>query len=264
MTTHAQLIADARAAWPDIVVDEAAFVAALTEHAPTPEALAQLRAADMWLACAARAGHARAVRIVDGYLTRIAPSLKATGLAAHELDEVMQLLRTRLVVDDGDRRAKLASYAGRGPLEHWLRIVAVRWAREWRGANVRNAQLVETFTSAIAKQTTDDPDLALVREKYGALFREVLAVALAALDEEDCDLVRRVVGGVSPEELGTALGVHRTTALRRLEKARAVLRDGVKRELAKRLAIDRFAADSLMRLYDTGFELGLDSLLADA
>jgi RNA polymerase sigma-70 factor (ECF subfamily) len=264
MTSHAKLIADARTAWPSITVEEAVFLAAVEEHVSSPEALAQVRAPDLWLACAARAGHAQAVRIVDGYLDRIAPAVRATGLAPHELDEVMQLLRTRLFVDDGPLRAKLASYAGRGPLEHWLRIVAVRWAREWRGSQARRDQLVETFTSAIVQNSADDPDLVLIREKYGALFRDALAVALAALDDDDRELVRRVVAGTSPGELGTALGVHRTTALRRLDKARSVLRDGIKRELVQRLAIDRLAADSLLRLYDTGFELGLDSLLADA
>ena len=74
MTTTAKLITDAREAWPTIDVDEAVFLAAIAEHAASPDALAELRAADLWLACAARAGHVQAVRIVDGYLKTIAPA----------------------------------------------------------------------------------------------------------------------------------------------------------------------------------------------
>jgi DNA-directed RNA polymerase specialized sigma24 family protein len=113
-------------------------------------------------------------------------------------------------------------------------------------------------------RAADNPDLALVREKYGALFREALGVAIAALDPEDRELVRRVVEGVSPTNLGEAIGVHRTTAMRRFDRARLAIRDGLKRELVQRLEIDRIAADSLLRLYDTGFQLRLDEILEDA
>jgi DNA-directed RNA polymerase specialized sigma24 family protein len=104
----------------------------------------------------------------------------------------------------------------------------------------------------------------MVREKYGALFREALGVAIGALEAEDRELVRRVVEGVSPADLGEAIGVHRTTAMRRFDRARLAIRDRLKRELVARLAIDRIAADSLLRLYDTGFQLNLENLLEDA
>ena len=58
--------------------------------------------------------------------------------------------------------------------------------------------------------------------------------------------------------------MHRTTAMRRFDRARLAIRDGLKRELVHRLQIDRIAADSLLRLYDTGFQLRLEDLLEDA
>lgn len=262
----AELIAKAQAAWPAVVVPHdiffAAVVAGLAE--PTVLALEGVHGGDLWLACGALRGDVRAVQAIDKCLGRLGPALRAVGLAPHELDEVTQQLRTRLLVADGERHAKLARYAGRGPLEHWLRIVAVRHAREWRGSRARRDQLLETFTSAIQTRANDDPDLALVREKYGALFREILAVAIDALDAEDRELVRRIVEGASPADIGDAIGVHRTTAMRRVDRARLAIRDTLKRELVQRLAIDRRAADSLLRLYDTGFQLPLNALLADA
>lgn len=262
----AELVADAQAAWPAVAVPHDVFLAAVAAGLaePTILALEGVHGGDVWLACAALRGDVRAVQAIEQCLGRISPALRAVGLAPHELDEVMQQLRTHLLVADGERHAKLARYAGRGPLEHWLRIVAVRHAREWRGSRARRDQLLETFTSAVQARATDDPELALVREKYGALFREVLAVAIEALDAEDRELVRHVVEGGSPADLGEALGVHRTTAMRRVDRARLAIRDTLKRELVKRLAIDRSAADSLLRLYDTGFQLPLGALLVDA
>ena len=258
----AAFVATARAAWPELEVAATRLFAAVAAAlgAPTLAALEDLRAADLWLACAALGGDPRAIRVIDQHLARIAPLLRGVGLAAHELDDVVQQLRARLVLDDGDRRAKLASYAGRGPIEHWLRIVAVRYARDVRAAHERD-QLMETFSSAIHACATDDPELDHVRQRYGALFREALAAAIDALEPDDRDLIRRVAAGTSPAALGEALGVHRTTAIRRFERAQGALREGVRTQLVQRLAIDRFAADSVLRLYDSGFQLGLAAML---
>src|SRR5580693_185883 len=103
---RAAWIADARAAWPEIVVDEAAFAAQIAARlAPdaTPDQARAVHAADLWIAGACAAGDARALALFDErYIGPLGGVLRATGLDPDQIDEVRQELRRKLLVADGE------------------------------------------------------------------------------------------------------------------------------------------------------------------
>src|SRR5262249_22575106 len=121
-----QIVATARQEIPTVSLPDEAFARYLGERAPGGDTpwLAQLPAADLYLACACGRGDAAAVAVVEA---RYFPAVRAIvrgRLGAPTLaDEAMQRVREHLFVGD---RPHILDYAGRGALAKWLAITAVR------------------------------------------------------------------------------------------------------------------------------------------
>jgi len=99
-----QWLAEAHAAWPELALDEAAFVAdimsRLAPEVPIEQARA-IHAADLWIATACAAGDPVALaRFEERYMVTLGPILASTGLAPDEIDEVKQELRRKILVDN--------------------------------------------------------------------------------------------------------------------------------------------------------------------
>lgn len=134
----------------------------------------------------------------------------------------MQWTLEKLLVGVGDGTPpKLAQYTGRGPLLGWLRVIAVREAlqdrRKSRRERVRDdAAMLDGGPTSVAVE------IALLRERFGASFRESVHAAIRRLTPEQRTLLRfHTRDGLTIDQLAPMLGVHRATAARRLEKARA-------------------------------------------
>src|SRR5262249_35085524 len=133
-----EILAACRQAWPGLDVPEHAFVRHLAENLPEDGDLdgrmARMQCPDLYLACGRAA---RDPRVLAGLAGRIlnqpAPVLQRMGLAASQIDEVVQILRAKLLVGDARGRSPpIASYAGRGPLVGWVRTAARRTALSLR------------------------------------------------------------------------------------------------------------------------------------
>jgi RNA polymerase sigma-70 factor (ECF subfamily) len=256
----AALVEAARAALPGVDVPPADFarhVAARCAGADPRKAIEGLHAADLYLACACARGDARAIALLEErFLAEVPRFLAPMRLPVSAVDEVRQLVRERLLVGDPPR---IADYAGRGPLAGWLRVVALRLASDLRreGAGTKE-RADEPAIPAV------DPELLLVKRRYGEAFNQAFADAFAALDPEERNLFRLFyLDGLNLDRIAIVCQVSRATAGRRMLAARKRLLDGTLRLVGERLRVPPDELESLLGVVRSRLEISLPGLLAE-
>src|SRR5262249_12507693 len=149
-------------------VDEAAFARWIDERG----AAAALHGSDLYLACACASGDEQALAAFERrYIAEVPAFLARTGPSASLIGDVRQRLRERLFVAVDGKRTKICEYSGRGPLASWLRVVALRAAANLRRSD-RDHQPLDDESGPPSQLPQSDPELALMRTKYGAAFHE--------------------------------------------------------------------------------------------
>jgi RNA polymerase sigma-70 factor (ECF subfamily) len=254
------MLAEGRARWPDIEVDERVFARQVERHVAEGGALEDLVGADLFLTIACLEGNARAIETLDAELLVPAVARAATRYRDLERAELEQNVREHLLVARNADGPKLASYAGRGPLEGWLRIVAVRSAISMlRRQRTDSADVDE----ALADVLTDDVELAYVRAEHASDFKAAFHEALAALSEQDSAVLRLyVVDDLTIDDIGRLYGVHRATAARWVGRIRASLFEETRRRLAARLGLDEQEFESLVGVLLSRLEVSLTRVLS--
>jgi len=249
-------LAQASAAYPDLAVDHAGFAAhaaACRARGARPEHLA-----DLFLAWAAGRSDPAALRHLERL---IAPDVEAAARridrAPAFADEVRQALRVRLLVADGGG-ARIADYAGRGPLRGWIGVAALRVALNLkRAARPAQADLLADLVSGEA-----DPELRHMKGLYRAEFREALEAALAALPERDRAALRlSYVDGMKLAQLARLYRVHESTASRWVSQAAASVAEDARRRLTAKLALSPSSVDSVARMVLSNLELSIARIL---
>ncbi len=257
----ARLLASARAANPGVALDEGRYFAHLAARLPPDRpldaALAAVRTDDLYLAAACAQGLPVALAAFDrACLVPLAGSLARLAPPGADADDLAQLVRTRLLAPDARGHRRVADYAGVGSLRRWVRTAAVRLALN-AGRGVHE---VATDDRELAARLQDDRDgeLSFLKARYRPAFAEALRESLAALQASDQNLLRqRYIDGLSLEELGALAGVHRATALRRLERARQALLTDLRARILARLRLEPRELESLLRLVASRIELSL-------
>jgi RNA polymerase sigma-70 factor, ECF subfamily len=250
------LWAEIRAAWPDIAVGPDVFAA----HVATLD-LADVRAADLYLACACCAGDPAALAAFEDLMAPARGTLLRAGYPAALVDEALQTVRYRLLVTTPHREAKLRTYRGRGTLAGWLRVVVLRQIRALAGP--RTAEQSDAALAAAAAD--EDVTLALLVRAHGPAIRRMFRDALATLDERERALLRlEIVDSLPHQQIAAIHGVHRTTALRWIDDARGKLAREVRRRIKRDLGISDESAESLLRTLAGHIELSLGSGLISA
>jgi RNA polymerase sigma-70 factor (ECF subfamily) len=265
--TLAQLLRGARAAWPEISVEPAAFAgylaACVTAATPPAETLRTVRAAEVYLICACRAGHRGALEALEStYLTRVAAALKRLGTPEPAMDDVKQVLRDRLLLPPvaGARRAP---YAGRGELAGWLCITAVREARHvLRKAGRERPITDDDFVDH--ELSRGYPELSQVRALYRAEFKAAFEEAMASLTSKERNVLRySVLEGLNLEQIGGIYRVHRATVARWIEASREQLLRRTKQALLDRGRIERADLESVLRMVQSDLDVSIRRLLGD-
>ncbi len=264
MSALAALHQRASEAQPDVAVDAERLAAALRERLGgelTDETIAALHH-DVVLAIAAAAGDPRAIGACDQLCSRevdfAAARLRATPTQA---DDVRSEMRRLLFTADGERPAAIATYTGRGDLRGYARVIAARalarrMQRDQREESL-DGEVLEKLGSSI------DPEVAMLRERYRPEVDAAFRAALSTLSERARAVLRyNLLDGWSIDRIGERYGVHRSTAARWLDAARAELGSGIRGELARRLAIGESQVDSIVALVTSRIEVSLDKLLA--
>lgn len=225
------------------------------------KALANLHVVDLHLAFASRMGDASALaHLEQRHIATLRPVIARIDRRDAFIDEIQQRLRTKLLIEDGSP-AKLAHYTGRGPLATWLKVVAAREALDSVRADRRRALDSDDALFAIEAQATG-PEMLVLKQQYKAQFAEAFRDALGELRPAERNALRlHYVHGLSIDKLGAVLRIHRSSAARRVIKARKALLAGTRRLLHARLSISRMEFDDLMGLIASRIDLSIERYL---
>lgn len=260
MATPIQDVIDrARAAWPDLELDEAGFAAHVEAHGGD---LAALHAGDVWLAYGCAVGNDDAVGAFDREV------LSQTGLllgrmqpAPQLVDEVRQALREKLLVAGPGQRPRIAEYAGRGPLVAWVRVAAVRTALDLLRASGARAAGGDVEPDDLARDEAS-PELDYLKERYRPQFKAAFQSALRGLDAEQRNVLRlHVVEGLNIDEIGALFKVHRSTVARWIAAARQEVLTRARAELHANLGLSAGEFDSLAGVVRSQLDLSVKKIL---
>jgi len=258
----ARLLADARAAWPRLQVELAAFVAHVAARLAPEDRLEALQAGDLYLAFACLQGERGALTEFERTaMSEVDRALARRGVDARMRDEIRQRVRERLLVSDGITPPKIAEYSGYGRLRHWTRVVAIRvFLNTLRSHSSEDrleaSLLVESSSSAC-------PELEYLKRLYSREFETALRAAFAALSSRQRVLLRQYyLDHLTTIEMGALYRVHPVTTQRWLERARDCVAEETRRNLADRLKLPCSDVDSIVSLVRGEVEVSISTLLA--
>jgi RNA polymerase sigma-70 factor (ECF subfamily) len=263
----ARAIDAARATWPELAVDDLAFVRYLAER--TPEGgepcahVASLHVADLYLACACAAGDPRALASFERrYSGEIDVALSRTGTPQHVADEARQALRQRLFVIEDGKRGKIADYSGSGPLGGWLRVAVVRMASNLRRSERSRDAIEENAPPATI--ASYDPELLAIRRRFGDAFNGAFREAFMGLRPDERTMLRLFyVDALNIAKIGDLLGVSRATVGRMMIAARGQMMETTLLLLRERLRVSAEELESLLGVVRSKLEVSLGALLGD-
>jgi RNA polymerase sigma-70 factor (ECF subfamily) len=252
---------EARAAWPEITLEERRFVAYLGERLPEKldavMGLQCLQVGDLYLACACAQGLPDALRAFE---ERILPAVTAALAPLGPepfVAEAKQLLRHKLFVPDPGAPPKICEYGGRGPLARWARAVALRVA-----LNLRRRRRTDGTPDDEALQDIPapgaSPELMLVRARHAAELKAAFEEALASLTVDERNLMRlHYLDGLTLDELAQVFRAHRATVARWLARCRETLYERVRARLSERLRLDPTELESVLGLVRSQLDLSI-------
>jgi RNA polymerase sigma-70 factor, ECF subfamily len=257
-----------RAAWQALSVPEHEFVRHLAEHLPEEgdldSCLSRMHCPDLYLACGCAVQDPAALAAFDGkILSQTVPVLQRMGLPTSQIDEVVQVVRAKLLVaDERGRPPLIASYAGHGALVGWVRTAARRTALSLRRNKDEQIGGGDDDHGLKRIPIPADVELDYLKNRYQAEFKQAVEDALATLGAEQLRILRlHYTDGLSIDRIGALLGVHRATAARWIRAASDAVRDETRRLLHARLGLSAAELDSLSRLVQSQLHLSLDRLL---
>jgi len=256
--------ARARAAWPHVALADDRFAtylaARLPPEVPASQALAQMHVADLRLACACAVGDSDALRAFEAtYFGDVELALGRERSAARA-DELKSTLRERLYLPREGAAPRLASYSGRASLRTWMRVTITNAIRDLRDAEARRATPADADDDPIAAlaDTAPDPEMQHWKARYRVEFERAFHDAVVALPPRARRMLHAsLVEGASIDVLARRHHVHRATAARWLEEARATLRALTRKHVCARLRLSPVEYDSAARHVRSQVELRL-------
>jgi len=262
LDTHVEA---ARTQWPTLSLPAETFVRHLARHLPVgkaAEVMRILQGADLYLACACASGDPAALKAFEQHILRHVPA-RLGKVSPPLVEEVLQMLRERLLVGSSNTPPRIASYGGRGPLRTWVSIIAARIASELMGHDERHQLVAEPPEELARMLAPSDPEYALLREDARQLLVESLRKAVAVLSEQERTLLRlHHFHGFTMDRLTLMYGGSRSGVARKVADAREQLLERVRMELAPRMKQDQLAMESLLGLVSSRLDISLLGLLA--
>jgi RNA polymerase sigma-70 factor (ECF subfamily) len=258
----ARFVAAASAAEPELALDEVAFAAHVAELADNGATdLDDASPADVALAWAAARGDAQAVAVIERRHVPAARIAVARVLGEDRAEDAMQQVRAKLFVG-ADGPPKIAEYLGRGSLQGWVRVVAVRAALSLRRKTKRAEDREVNSDPFFDLPGPLDPELDHLKERYRGELKAAFQSALGGLSPRDRNLLRmHFVEGLTIDDLGVMHRVHRATAARWIAAVRQRLFDATRDDLTNRLGVDRAEFDSLVALVRSQLDVSLHRFL---
>lgn len=264
--------ATGRATWISLQLPDTDFVRYLAASVlkgagggELPAQLSELCIADLYLCCGCVQGvPAAIVEIERSVLSHVPAMLAGMPLSSAQAEDVQQAVRSKLLMGVPGKAPALAEYGGRGALQSWVRVIAVRTAldllrkKDEQPSN-RDQDIVDRMMAPEA-----DPELKYLKDRYRKEFRDALYEAVGSLSTEQRNLLRMYfLAGLKTAQIGKMLQVNQSTIVRWLSSAREAIQSETRRLLRERLRLSASEFDSLTLLVQSQLEISLSQLLGE-
>jgi RNA polymerase sigma-70 factor (ECF subfamily) len=253
-----------RAAWPTVTLDEDRFLQHLARHLPDDGApllrLKELRADELYLACACGTGDGEALRLFEeGPLADVRRALARLERSGVAVDDALQELRLKLFFGDQPR---ILDFAGRGELRGWLRVTATRAALKQKERERIGSTLDEDDLLADRSAPSGDAELDVIKSQHAGEFQRAFREALGRLVSRDQVLLRQYfLDGLTLEQLGALHKVNRSTVLRWIRRVQESVLSEVREALTAGLKLSTTECDSLLRIIHSQADVTFRRLL---
>jgi RNA polymerase sigma-70 factor (ECF subfamily) len=190
-------------------------------------------------------GDTAALRRFDELLHEHVPRLRAMGLPAAAIEDLVADARARLLVGDGDRAPGLRSFDGRGSLAGYVRATLVRRAIDRlraagpRGDGDDEVEQIAAFATSFESQLTKQAHTEDVRTAFRRAWNDLPAHQRLLVSQQ-------VLDALTVDEIGALHGIHRATAARRCAAAREALLVRMRAALREALGVDTATAESIL------------------
>lgn len=262
-----ELYARGQDEWPgvDLGVEAYARHVAGSIGPLTHESLAALTALDgagLYIVCACLGGSDAAVvafekkfgAVLERAATKVTRDRSSAG-------DVVQRLRERLIVGAADSPPKLATYSGAGGLGGWLRVSVTREAISATRVK-KSDKNAGTLDDQSLVSADADPELRHLRSRYAPEFAAAFSGAMASLTSEERNLLRHhFLDRLTIDEIGAIYRIHRVTAARRVNRARALLVERTKEMMQERLSCTDTELLSVLRVIQSEANLSIRRVL---
>lgn len=264
------VLAEARNAHPTLLRDELDFARYAAErlpgYLPVEQELSRLHVADLLLAKGCSEGHSEAVAIFEAdYLGLVTAAGSKLSMSPMQSDELRQQVRLKLLVSGAAGSApKIANYAGSGALRSWVYATGLRTGlNELRRIGRAPIPTGDEQLLVAMPDKNDDQELQYMKKLYRSAFRDAFRGALSVLEDRLANVLRHYyLDEMTLEQIGTLYRVHKTTVMRWVNKAHAGLEIETKRRMISHLKLQPSEVESVLRLIQSGIQLGLASVLA--
>jgi len=245
--------------WPDISVSLDRYVEMLHSTGVATHNLQQW-GGDLYLACAAGAGDHAAVRVIEErFISRLPARIRRLGSATDKVSDVLQTVRERLFSGDVPR---IRAYNGAGPLEQWIKVVAIRTAIDLHRTDQSIPRIEGAWLETVAPRDADVSAL-MAKVEYKRELELAIQELVGRLSPRDRAILRlHVVEGVSIEKIAASYGVHRVTVARWVWTAGETLLDGLRGRFRDKFGIVPPEFDSMARMARSQLSIDLAGLLA--
>jgi RNA polymerase sigma-70 factor (ECF subfamily) len=249
--------------------DFAAYVAVRVQDDKLLAAsLEQMRIPELALAWACARGDPEALRrFRDAHFQRLRMAASRAGAVGME-DDVAQRVMARLLVPDGERAPAIEKYAGRGSLDAWLEVTAMREARNAiRGlAYAREVARPEDADRLVdgAIDTSADPELESIKRSYRGHFKHAFEHAFSSLDARARTILRlEHLDGLDGARIAALYGVNKATVSRWRASARELLLHATRRIVQNEMHLTPTEFESVMRLIQSQLHVSLARVLRE-
>lgn len=250
----------ARRAHPDLPLE--GFKAHLERIADDPPPAD--RAGELFLAFTAGAGEPSAVqRVRQQFRPDVDRALGKAASTGVSIDELRQRVWVKLL---SGAPPHIHRYTGRGTLQGWIRVVVSRMVVDLLRSH--GARREVAFAPALLTElgrVEPDPQLEMLKQQHHDDVAASMEFAFGELSDKERRLLRaQLIERLSTDGLGALYGVHRTTAARWAEQARARLVQLTHEELQRRVGAGEATVRSLVELVRSGLDLSVARLLASS
>ena len=238
----------ARTAWPTVTVPRERYIEELARRInarksePADRVLSTMPAADLYLAIACIDNDAAALAVFrDAFVPSLRQALGKMALPPATIDETVQRVMVMLFVD-----GQIAGYGGKGTLRSWIRSIGVRTGRRLAGddRDTESDDELDALPGAVS-----DPELDLLRMRYGDLVRRAFAAAFAELSERERNVLRQYhIDGLTIDQLAALYQVNRATTARWVAGARLAIVTKTRNQLVENFGIAASEVDSIIRV----------------